>query len=116
MLAARVAIALSLLTFTGHIAQLGSPAGRDGGSAGIIAAFFPDAAVHVKPPPRREGLRFERDLHIPFPPSLDPAAALIEGPVPPSTLRPEVIHGGARRSPLHRDIALRAPPLAGWVD
>jgi hypothetical protein len=111
MLAAQLGIVLSVLAATAHIAKPASLVGSGGSSPGITAAWFPNAAVHVKPA-SREGFRLERIRHIAFPPSLDPAGVLVRGPVPPPTLRPEMVHGGPRRSPLHHDIALRAPPFA----
>lgn len=112
MLVAHLGIVLSVLAVTAHIAlPPPSPSGSGGTSPGITTSLFPDAAVHVKVAPR-EGFRLERARRIPSLSSPDPAGALVQGRVPPLRLRPEMVHGSPRRSPLHRNIALRAPPFA----
>jgi hypothetical protein len=108
---AQLGIVLSVLAATAHIALPSpSPSGSGGTSPGITTSVFPDAVVHAKVVPR-EGFRLERARRIPSLTSPEPTGLLAPGRRP-LRLRPEMIHGSPRRSPLHRNIALRAPPSA----
>lgn len=107
----QLAIVLSVLAATAHIALPSvSPNGSGGSSPGITTSVFPDAAVHAKVAPR-DGFRLERARRITSLTSPEPIGALDPGH-PPLGLRPEMVHGSPRRSPLHHNIALRAPPFA----
>jgi hypothetical protein len=112
MLVAQLGIVLSVLAVTARVALPPPSTSGSGGTApGITTSLFPDAALHVKVVPR-EGFRLERARHLPSLASPGPAGALVQGRVPPLTLRPEMVHGSPRRSALHQNIALRAPPSA----
>lgn len=108
---AQLGIVLSVLAATAHIAlPSASPDGSGGSSPGITTSVFPDAAVQAKVAPR-DGFRLERARRMPSFASREPTGALAQG-YPTLRLRPEIVHGTPRRSPLHRNIALRAPPFA----
>jgi hypothetical protein len=108
---AQLGIVLSVLAATAHIALPSAlPDGSRGSSPGITTSVFPDAAVQAKVAPR-DGFRLERARRIPSLISPEPTGALAQGH-PTLRLRPELVHGSPRCSPLHRNIALRAPPFA----
>jgi hypothetical protein len=110
MLVVHLAIALSVLAAAAHIAPPTAPISSNGGAPGITAGLIPTAAVHVKATPR-EGFRLDGGRHVLFPLSPNPAGSSLRRPVQPPKLQTETVHGAPHRSPLHSDIALRAPPI-----